>query len=166
MQTAFSNIMSRFFRYIVCASIAMAIGYSGYGQFRMRVPVQRRIIVQPPARRLEAIKESFIARQLNLTPDQSRAFWPLYRQYVQDQTAVRIAKRENLQTTSPNGSQQAVNELQYETELVNIRKHYLEEFMKILPPEKVSLLYKSERDFNDEVVKQLSERGVKTGTQP
>jgi hypothetical protein len=144
----------------------MAFGYSGYGQFRMRVPVQRRIIVQPPARRLEAIKESFIARQLNLTPDQSRAFWPLYRQYVQDQTAVRIAKRENLQTTSPNGSQQAVNELQYETELVNIRKHYLEEFMKILPPEKVSLLYKSERDFNDEVVKQLSERGVKTGTQP
>ncbi len=166
MQTAFSNIMSRFLRYIVCASIAMAFGYSGYGQFRMRVPVQRRIIVQPPARRLEAIKESFIARQLNLTPDQSRAFWPLYRQYVQDQTAVRIAKRENLQTTSPNGSQQAVNELQYETELVNIRKHYLEEFMKILPPEKVSLLYKSERDFNDEVVKQLSERGVKTGTQP
>ncbi len=61
---------------------------------------------------------------------------------------------------TPNGSQQAVNELQYETELVNIRKQYLSEFMKILPPEKVSLLYKSERDFNDEVVRQLSERGV------
>jgi hypothetical protein len=153
-------MMSRFIRYIVCAAIAMAFGFQSQGQFRMRVPVQRRIMIQPPARKLELIKENFIARQLNLTPDQSRAFWPMYRQYVQDQTAVRIAKRENLQS-SPNGSQQAVNELQYETELVNIRKHYLDEFMKILPPDKVSLLYKSERDFNDEVVRQLSERGVK-----
>ena len=31
------------------------------------------------------------------------------------------------------------------------------------PPEKVSELYKSEREFNDEVLKQLSERSVKAG---
>jgi len=152
--------MSGSIKYIACIFIAAAFGHKSYGQFRMRVPVERRVIVQPPTRRLEQIKESFIARRLSLTPEQSRAFWPLYRQYVQDQTAVRIAKRENLSTPTPNGSQQAVNELQYETELVNIRKHYLDEFMKILPPEKVSVLYKSERDFNDEVVRQLSERGV------
>jgi hypothetical protein len=31
----------------------------------------------------------------------------------------------------------------------------------VLPPEKVSELYKSEREFNDEVLRQLSERTVK-----
>ena len=152
--------MSGSVRYIACILIAVAFGHKSYGQFRMRVPVERRVIAQPPTRRLEQIKESFLARRLNLTPDQSRAFWPVYRRYVQDQTAVRIAKRENLSTQTPNGSQQAVNELQYETELVNIRRQYLSEFMKILPPEQDSLLYTSERDFNDEVVRQLSERGV------
>jgi hypothetical protein len=152
--------MPRLIKYIVCGFAALILGSKSYAQFRMRVPVERRVIAQPPARRLEMIKEAFLERRLNLTPEQSKAFWPLYHQYVQDQTAVRIAKKDNLQQTQTNGSQQAVNELQYETELVNIRKHYLDEFMKILPPEKVSLLYKSEHDFNEEVVRQLSERGV------
>jgi hypothetical protein len=152
--------MPRLIRYIVCVFAVMIFGYKSYGQFRMRVPVERRVVTQAPARRLEMIKETFLARRLNLTPEQSKAFWPLYHQYVQDQTAVRIAKKDNLQETQTNGSQQAEKELQYETELVNIRKHYLDEFMKILPPDKVSVLYKSEHDFNEEVVRQLSERGV------
>jgi hypothetical protein len=152
--------MPRLIRYIVCVFAVMIFGYKSYGQFRMRVPVERRVVTQAPARRLEMIKETFLARRLNLTPEQSKAFWPLYHQFVQDQTAVRIAKKDNLQETQTNGSQQAEKELQYETELVNIRKHYLDEFMKILPPDKVSVLYKSEHDFNEEVVRQLSERGV------
>jgi hypothetical protein len=52
------------------------------------------------------------------------------------------------------------NELKYETELVNIRKHYRDEFLKILSPDQLSMLYKSEREFNDEMVKQLGERAV------
>ncbi|HAL82887.1 MAG TPA: hypothetical protein DCO83_12145 [Mucilaginibacter sp.] len=76
---------------------------------------------------------------------------------------MRILIRENNSKTSPNGTRQIDNELKYETELVNIRKHYNDEFLKILPPQKVSELYKSEREFNDEVLKQLSERSVRAG---
>jgi hypothetical protein len=53
--------------------------------------------------------------------------------------------------------------LAYDTQLVQIRKHYRDEFLKILPPEKVSEIYKSEREFNDEVLRQLKERSVRAG---
>jgi hypothetical protein len=82
---------------------------------------------------------------------------------VQDLTAVRILKRENNSSASPDGTEQIDKELKYDTEILNIRKHYKEEFLKILPPEKVSELYKSERQFNDEAVRILSERSIRAG---
>ncbi|MDB5005864.1 MAG: hypothetical protein JWP45_257 [Mucilaginibacter sp.] len=112
---------------------------------------------------MELVKEGYINRQLKLTTDEAKSFWPVYHQYVQDQTAVRILKRQNNSNNSPNGTQQIDKELDYEAQLVEIRKHYKDEFLKILPAEKVSELYKSERQFNDEVLKQLSERSVRAG---
>jgi hypothetical protein len=116
-----------------------------------------------PGRRLENVKESYIGRRLNLTAAQSKAFWPLYRQYVQDMTAIRIMRRQNNSPNAPNGSVQLQKDLEYETELVNVRKHYLNEFLRILPPEKISQLYKAEKEFNDEMVRQLSERSIRAG---
>ncbi|HEY2582711.1 MAG TPA: hypothetical protein VGI43_12935 [Mucilaginibacter sp.] len=116
-----------------------------------------------PGRKIERVKETYISKQLNLTPEQSRAFWPLYRQYVEDQTAVRILKRQNNSTASPDGTEQIDKELEYEQQLVEIRKHYRDEFLKILPPEKVSELYKSERQFNDEMLNILKERTIRGG---
>jgi hypothetical protein len=158
--------MPKLIKYILCILFVAAIGDKSYAQFRGRIIIQRRnpmdrVVRQgPPQRRLEQIKESYIERRINLNVDQSRAFWPLYRQYVEEQTAVRILKRENNSDNSPNGTAQIDNELKYETELVNIRKHYRDEFLKILSPDQLSMLYKSEREFNDEMVKQLGERAV------
>ena len=42
-------------------------------------------------------------------------------------------------------------------------KHYLDEFLRILPPEKISQLYKAEKEFNDEMLRQLSERSIRAG---
>ena len=150
----------------------ITLSLTGYGQVRYQsVPVRRgpplnRSVARPnnSGRRIEMVKEAFIARQLRLTLDESRAFWPLYRQYVQEQTAVRILKRINNSNGASDGTQQIDKELDYESQLVTIRKHYRDEFLKILPPEKVSELYKSEQQFKDEVVKQLAERsGVRSG---
>jgi hypothetical protein len=167
--------MCKLIKPVFCILFALAFGYNGLAQRRVRMPFQpyrppTRVAVfrpvnrqPPPGRKIERVKEGYINLRLKLTPDEGRAFWPVYRQYVQERTAIRILMRENNSKASPNGSQQIDNELKYETELVNIKKHYNEEFLKILPPEKVSELYKSETEFNDEVLKQLSERSVRAG---
>lgn len=147
----------------------MAFCFHSFGQMRMRAPFQHRPMQQrmermPAAgRRIEIVKENFIAKRLVLTPQESKAFWPLYRQYTQDLTAVRIAKRLNNSSSTTDGTVQIDKDLAYETELLNIKKHYRDEFLKVLPPEKVSELYKSEREFTDEMLKQLSERTAHSG---
>ncbi|MBL4675816.1 MAG: hypothetical protein JKY70_06380 [Mucilaginibacter sp.] len=111
---------------------------------------------------LEA-RNNFIGQQLNLSDDESKKFWPIYNQYQQDLTAVRILKRANNSSTAANGTEQVDKEIAYEKQMVEIRQRYRDEFMKILPAEKVSLLYKSEREFTDELIKQLSERSIRAG---
>ncbi len=148
--------------------LLIAFNFPGFGQLRMRAPLRRPVEqrmerIPPAGRRIEIVKENFIAKRLVLTPQESRAFWPLYRQYMQDLTAVRIAKRVNNSSSTTDGTEQIDKDLAYETELVNIKKHYRDEFLKILPPEKVSELYKSEREFTDEMLKQLSERNARSG---
>jgi len=146
----------------------LVFGYSSYAQRRLPGPVRRgypinRINRAGPGKKIEIVKEEFIGRQLKLTPEQSKAFWPLYRRCVQELTAIRILKRLNNSDASADGTVQIDKELAYEAQMVDIKKHYRDEFLKILPPEKVSELYKSEREFNDEMVKQLSERSVRAG---
>ena len=99
----------------------------------------------------------------DLTDAEATKFWPLYSQYQQELTAVRILKRLNNSTSSTNGTEQIDKEIYYESQLVGIRKRYRDSFSKILPPEKVSILYKSEQEFNDELIKQLSERSERAG---
>jgi hypothetical protein len=114
-------------------------------------------------KKLVAARNRFISQQLSLTDDEARRFWPVYNQYQQELTAVRILKRLNNSSAQANGTEQIDKEIYYDNQLVNIRKHYRDLFLKILPPEKVSELYKSEREFTDELIKQLSERSIRAG---
>jgi len=112
-------------------------------------------------KKVVAARNRFISQQLSLTSDESRKFWPLYNQYQQELTAVRILKR--LNRKNANGADQVNKDIEYDAQMLKIRTRYRDEFYKILPPEKVSELYKSESDFTDELIKQLSERSIRAG---
>lgn len=116
--------------------------------------------------KIEAIREQYIGQRLSLTPEESQRFWPIYRRYEDALKEVRRKKRLNNSNSQVNGSEQIQRELFYESELVNVRKYYTDEFLKILPPEKVSQLIKSEREFTDELIKQLGERSVPIRNNP
>lgn len=111
-------------------------------------------------KRIQVVKENFLGRQLSLTPEQSEKFWPVYRQYQNELSNVRRLKRLNYSDPQGDGSEQIRKDLEYDSQLDNIKKHYTDEFLKIVPPEKVSQLYKSERAFTDEMMKQLNERNA------
>ncbi len=112
----------------------------------------------PGVRKVQVVKENFIGRQLNLTPEQGEKFWPMYRQYQNELFEIRRLKRLNNSDAQANGSEQIRKDLDYQSQIVNINKHYNEEFLKILPPEKVSELLKSEHEFNDELIRKLHEQ--------
>jgi hypothetical protein len=155
--------MHKALRHIFTLIFLLVIGFKSMGQvrpvFRQPPALQNRVIRQQQAiRRVEQVKEKYISQRLNLTPEESTKFWPIYRRYQLEIAAVRIKKRLNNSSAQPDGAQQIQNELNFEGELVEIRKRYTSEFLQFLPAAKISELFKAEREFQDELIRQLRER--------
>jgi hypothetical protein len=109
-------------------------------------------------RRIQIIKENFIVRELGLSSDQANKFLKLYRGWQKDMAEIRRLKRLNNSASQSNGSAQLDKDLAYDRKMIDTKEHYQNEFLKILSPEKVSKLYKSEQEFKDEIFKNLNER--------
>jgi hypothetical protein len=156
--------MYKLAKHIFIIFLLLGIGARTFGQTQKpnyhRPPnFQERVIRRPnEIGKIEQVRESYISQRLNLTSDESQKFWPIFRRYQDALKEVRRKRRLNNSSSQANGTDQINRELFYESELVNIRKYYTDEFLKILPPEKVSEMFKSEREFTDELIKQLSER--------
>jgi len=161
--------MNKLARPFFCILFVLVFGSYCFGQVRARVPVRRGYPLnrpmrqQAPVSKIEQVKESYIGKQLKLTPQESAAFWPLYREYTQKLTAVRILKRMNNSDRSVDGTEQIRKDLDYESQIVAIKKQYSYQFLRIIPAEKLSELYKSERQFNDEALRILSEKSIRAG---
>lgn len=112
--------------------------------------------------RIKLIRTAYITKRLELTPAQSEKFWPVYNKYQEEMFDVQKQIRQNNGPLQANGKDQILNGLALDEKKTNIRKFYTNEFLKILPPEKVSMIAKSEKDFNDEMIKKISEQKNET----
>jgi hypothetical protein len=66
-------------------------------------------------------------------------------------------RKANNATADPNGTDQFDRELGFQARITNLQKHYYGEFIKMMPPEKANLVFKSERDFKFELLRRLKE---------
>jgi hypothetical protein len=155
-------------RHLFTLLLLLTIGYTGTGQvrpiFRRPPNFEQRAIARQS--RIEQVREIYLGRRLSLTASESARFWPVYRKYQDALTAIRDRRRQNSSKTQPDGQQLIENDLNYQTDLLNVRKYYTAEFLKILPPDKVSEMIKAEREFQDELIKQLRERQAATNPTP
>ena len=154
--------MNKLARYIFFVLLLLCVG-NAFGQIQTYrvMPGRRPFYYQPanpnPERRVEGIKINFIRERLNLPPEQAQKFFPVYREYLQELSNIRKLKRQN-NLNAADGQEQVNKELMYESEIVQVKMKFNNAFLRILTPDKVSELYKAEREFNDELVRQLSER--------
>lgn len=94
---------------------------------------------------IEALKVAYITRQLNLTAEEAQKFWPVHNVYFEE---LKRARKENLD-----------NELMFEEKALSVRKKYSVEFKKVLiTDERVNKVFTSDRDFNNELRKELKKR--------
>jgi len=157
--------MNKLLKYIFSLLFVACAGFQSYAQY---YPAPRRYVPPPPpgytlrvgARqngpeyRVLDVKERFIKRQLHLPPEQAQKFFPLYHEYQMELFNMQRLKRMNNSSPQPDVNK----DIYYETQILNIKQRFNNAFLKVLPPEKVGELYKSEREFNDELVRSLSER--------
>lgn len=107
--------------------------------------------------KIEALRVAFITQQLDLSPDESQKFWPVYNEY---QDKFKAARKEFKGTSTTFASDKEAQEfldaeLLFKQRELNLYKEYYDRFKKILPLKKVAQLRQAEEDFKKELLKQL-----------
>lgn len=132
----------------------------------------------PGKDRMESAKIGFITRELQLTPDEAKAFWPIYNAMEAEmKQANRDPLDDGLKTVRGKGGIDKLTDAQAKELLAEldklgaerdaIRRKYQKEFLKILSPQKVLKLHLAERKFKQEVLERLREaRGGHPGPPP
>lgn len=115
--------------------------------------------------KIEALKEAYLTRQLDLNPKEAEKFWPVYNQYRKDMKKVIDERKQNqldpnqLKNADNKQIEKAMNRnFKLEQQALQVRQKYRQEFQNVLPPRKVMKIYKSEKDFNMKLIEELHRR--------
>jgi hypothetical protein len=89
---------------------------------------------------IEALKVAFISRELELTPEEAQRFWPLYNQYT-------IELNETIGNTP--------DVLLRDERVLNLRKRYSEQFVRIIGPERLNRMFGAEERFHQLLIRAM-----------
>jgi hypothetical protein len=113
---------------------------------------------QKSHQQIESVKIAFITQKLSLNTTEAEKFWPLYNSYQSEMRAIYKLRRDARQKQKDNPDNKAGGELDFEGRLLDTRKKYKQEFTKVLSAEKVSSFFQAEREFREQMIKELKER--------
>ena len=115
-------------------------------------------------KRIQDAKVAIITNRLNLTPEQSTGFWPVYNEYSQKRKEIHRAQRKIINDKKAEGQtdEQVLNNLKEVQELrqkeLDLEKEYQNRFLKVITASQVIELYKAERTFNDMLIQRLKNK--------
>lgn len=121
--------------------------------------------VTDPEKALKAEKVTFLTNKLQLTPDEAKVFWPIYDEYWERKIAIQNERRKFVEEFAKdvdklseadiiNYTNRYVNSNKQETDLL---AEFNTKLKTILPAKKIMLLYQSNYDFKDYLLKKVQE---------
>lgn len=111
--------------------------------------------------RIQALKVAFITEELNLTPEQSQGFWPLYNEL---QGKLKKLKKDRIKRPDIDNMSDAEleklleNHLKVEEEKAALNRTYAQRFKKVITIRQVVKLTQSEHRFRKELLRRAKER--------
>ncbi|MEP6615645.1 MAG: hypothetical protein ABJA57_03660 [Ginsengibacter sp.] len=97
------------------------------------------------AEKIQALKIAFITQKLELTSDEAQKFWPVYSQYENEMKQLLIQRKNADVIESDEG-------------LLNIRKKYRPEFVRVIGQPRMNQLFNAEREFRGVLLRHLENR--------
>lgn len=104
--------------------------------------------------RIESFRVAYFTRQLNLTPEESKRFWPVYNAYRADKKKL----RQNYRTEAGGKKLTADQQIAYDQKKVDLKKQYKPQLEEALGKEKFNQLLVVEDNFKKELIKMLGNR--------
>ena len=110
-------------------------------------------------KRIETMRIAFITQRLNLTSEEAQQFWPVYNQFIEKMQQIKGSKTDTpLEDMNDADTEKMIlTDFDKESKELELKKEYYQKLKKVLPVRKVAKLYRSERDFKQELVKYLKE---------
>lgn len=96
--------------------------------------------------KVQALKIAFITQKLELTPDEAQKFWPVYNRYEAELRQVILSNK--------NGGDAIDNE----EKVLNVKKKYRPDFIKIIGQPKTNTLFNAEREFRGILMRHLKNK--------
>ena len=111
----------------------------------------------------ESSKIAYISKALDLTPQESKAFWPVYEKFEARFDALKkkgrkYTSKELKEMSKAEAESYIADMIEREQNKYETKKEYLKTMLTILPPEKVSILYVVEGEFRRELIQQMKKR--------
>jgi len=114
--------------------------------------------------KIENAKIGLITNRLNLTPEQSQQFWPVYNEFDDRKKEIRKQMRklivETNTLTTPdekilNNLKETLNLQQKE---VDLEREYMNKFLKVINVRQLAELYKAEQMFTQMLIQRLNRK--------
>lgn len=111
--------------------------------------------------RIEAFRIGFITEKLQLTPEESQHFWPLYNEYRRKQKELRNrdTRIKDIGLMSDSEIEKYIdNQLANAQAEVELQKKLYLDLRHVLPVRKIARLVTTERDFNNRLIQTITQR--------
>ena len=119
--------------------------------------------------KVKTMKISFLTNRLNLTSNEAQTFWPIYNAYDKNVSDLKMQYLQLINRMRREGktihdfneeesSKLIEQELKREYDLVAEKQKLVEELNGVISKQKILILFKSEMDFNKQLLKRLKER--------
>jgi hypothetical protein len=116
---------------------------------------------------IEAYKVSYLKEKLELTPEESKIFWPIYTAWTNEQSALRQERRQRMisfrksteiEDLSDTEVQTLItNELNFKQRDLNIERKYYNKLKTSLPIKTVGKYYRAQETFKRELLSRYRE---------
>lgn len=116
-------------------------------------------------KRVEAYKVKFITDKLELSPEEAQAFWPVYNEYSKQLKEIHARRHNGLSRRDIKQQWDdlddetlkniALQELQNQADIANLKKEYFTKFEAVLGSRKAATFYRIELEFHRHLMEML-----------
>jgi len=111
--------------------------------------------------RMKALKIAYITEELDLTPEESQQFWPVYNEYQDKLQALRVEKRKMDRATElsdADAEAQLTKHLELEQRKLEYQRQAIEDLTPIIGAKRVILLNDTENEFKRKVLEKAAKK--------
>lgn len=111
--------------------------------------------------RVESLRIAFFTEKLQLTPEESKNFWPLFNEFQDKEKTIRKTYQNDtsLELMSDAEAEKLIeNSFEMEEKLLQLKKEYYGKMRKVLPVRKIALLSRIERQFKERLLEEWRNR--------